>query len=132
MKIKFWIIITAFFNFIFQAESPSSGKFTALALYLVTCLLFLVGVFIESIFILHEQQGNEEKMEMELIIAKWKLAAGKVSNNVLKADKAVQTNATKTKNMNTNIKKIDIYAFIISAAMFFVFNIIYWIYYLAK
>ena len=69
---------------------------------------------------------------MELIIAKWKLAAGKLSNNDLKADKAVQTNATKNKNMNTNIKKIDIYAFIISAAMFFVFNIIYWIYYLVK
>ena len=134
MKINqnFLIIITAFFCFIFQAESPSSGKFTALALYLVTCLLFLVGVFIESIFILHEQQGNEENMERELIIAKWKLAAGKISNNVLKADKSVQTNTTKTKKMNTNIKKIDIYAFIISAAMFFVFNIIYWIYYLAK
>ena len=129
---NFLIIITAFFCFIFQAESPSSGKFTALALYLVTCLLFLVGVFIESIFILHEQQGTEEKMEMELTIAKWKLAAGKISNNVLKADKSVQTNTTKTKKMNTNIKKIDIYAFIISAAMFFVFNIIYWIYYLAK
>ena len=137
MKINqnFLIIITAFFCFIFQAESPSSGKFTALALYLVTCLLFLVGVFIESIFILHEQQGNEEKMEMELTIAKWKLAAGKISNNDLKTDKAVQTNIQtkpKSKIMRTDIKKIDIYAFIISAALFFVFNIIYWIYYLAK
>ena len=129
---NFLFIITAFFCFIFQAESPSSGKFTALALYLVTCLLFLVGVFIESIFILHEQQGNEEKMEMEIVIARWKLAARKGSNNVLKDDKAVETSTKKTKSMKTDIKKIDIYAFIISAAMFFVFNLIYWIYYLAK
>ena len=127
---KIWINVTTYF--IFQAESPSSGKFTALALYLVTCLLFLVGVFIESIFILHEQQGNEEKMEMEIAIARWKLAARKGSNNVLKDDKAVEASTKKTKSMKTDIKKIDIYAFIISAAMFFVFNIIYWIYYLAK
>ena len=71
-------------------------------------------------------------MEMEMVIARWKLAARKGSNNVLKDDKAVETSTKKTKSMKTDIKKIDIYAFIISAAMFFVFNLIYWIYYLAK
>ena len=72
----------------FQAESPSSGKFTALSFYLVTSLLFLVGVFIESIFMLHLQQTNEERALIQNYLSKWKSLIGKRSNKNLSNDKA--------------------------------------------
>ena len=44
----------------FQAESPSSGKFTAIGIYLLTCLFFVVAGFIEFAIVLQLQRFNEK------------------------------------------------------------------------
>ena len=128
----------------FQAESPSSGKFTALSFYLVTSLLFLVGVFIESIFMLHLQQTNEERALIQNYLSKWKSLIGKRSNKNLSNDKSARKYSNNSLNgdisvhryvahyRDVNIKKVDFYAFCISGSFFFVFNIIYWTFYLEK
>ena len=64
----------------FQAESPSSGKFTAIAFYLLASLLFLVCAFIESIFVLHLHQSNETQLMLQNSVAKWKITARKQEN----------------------------------------------------
>ena len=128
----------------FQAESPSSGKFTALSFYLVTSLLFLVSVFIESIFMLHLQQTNEERALIQNCLSKWKSTINKRSDNNLSSDKSARKYSINSSNgdvsverhvahyRDVNIKKIDFYAFCISGSFFFVFNIAYWTFYLEK
>ena len=124
----------------FQAESPSSGKFTALSFYLVTSLLFLVGVFIESIFMLHLQQTNEERTMIQFYLLKWKSTIRKRSNNNLSNDNSSRKYSNNSFNgdisdvryRNVDIKRVDFYAFCISGSFFFVFNIIYWTFYLEK
>ena len=124
----------------FQAESPSSGKFTALSFYLVTSLLFLVGVFIESIFMLHLQQTNEERTMIQFYLLKWKSTIRKRSNNNLSSNNSSRKYSNNSFNgdisdvryRNVDIKKVDFYAFCISGSFFSVFNIIYWIFYLEE
>ena len=128
----------------FQAESPSSGKFTALSFYLVTSLLFLVSVFIESIFMLHLQQTNEERELIQKYRLKRKSLIRKRPNNNLSSDKSSRKYSNNSLNgdksvdryvayyRDVNIKKVDFYAFCISGSFFFVFNIIYWTFYLEK
>ena len=48
---------------LFQAESPSSGKFTAIGIYLLTCLFFVVAGFIEFAIVLQLQRYNDELMK---------------------------------------------------------------------
>ena len=111
---------------VFKAESPSAGKFTAIALYLVTSLFFLVGAFIESIFILHLQQANEDRLMVEQHLLKWKSLTKKMARDSITKN-TVQT--IKSNVPKVNIKRIDIIAFFISGALFLAFNITYWIYY---
>merc|ERR1712088_1027336 len=55
-----------------QAESPSSGKFTALGIYLLTSLIFIVAAFIEFAFILLLQQRNDKQLQNQHQLWKWK------------------------------------------------------------
>lgn len=45
----------------FQAESPSAGQFTALGIYLITCLSLVVAAMIEFAILLHLLRSSEER-----------------------------------------------------------------------
>ena len=111
--------------FIFQAESPSSGKFTAIAFYLLASLLFLVCSFIESIFVLHLHQSNETQLMLQHSIAKWKLTTRRAVENKQENNQREETNNYIYQVVN--IQKIDIAAFVVSGLLFLIFNVIYWI-----
>ena len=58
--------------FEFQAESPSSGGFTAIGFYLLASLFFLTSAFIESICVIYLLQRGKKYRVMDDSVTKWK------------------------------------------------------------
>ena len=68
-KVFYFVLILCLYYFIFytylylQASSPSSGTFTALGVYLLTGLLFVVGSFLEFALVLSlKQRWNQTRL----------------------------------------------------------------------
>ena len=113
--------------FIFQKESPSSGKFTALGVYLLTSLFFVVAGFIEFAFVLHLHHINEQQLQKQKATSKCKGC----SNDKAASDHIVNNFVSNNKpglvtNVMFDIKKIDIIAFVIGLVLYFLFNVVYW------
>ena len=53
-----------------QAKSPSAGQFTALGIYLLACLIFVVGAMIEYAILLHMRRMYEHKWMYESVLSK--------------------------------------------------------------
>ena len=109
-----------------QAESPSSGKFTALGIYLLTNLIFIVGAFIEFAFILLLQQHNEQQVQRQKQLWKWK----NYWNGSTKSNE-MQENFMENEIFNNliptyDIRKIDFTGFYAFGALYLLFNAIYW------
>ena len=106
----------------FQVESPSSGEFTALGIYLLTSLFLVVASFIEFIFVLHLHQRNEKHLQKQKELRSWRLSIAKISPK--------ENETTMFYNYGKplfNISKIDRLAFTIGVAFFFLFNVFYWL-----
>ena len=122
----------------FQVESPSSGEFTALGIYLLTSLFLIVASFIEFFFVLHFHQRNEKHLQKQKELRSWKYHvnwsrnSGENQGNIC----YIVTISPKA-NENTmfynygeplfNISKIDRLAFTFGVVLFFLFNVLYWL-----
>ena len=108
-----------------QKESPSSGKFTALGVYLLTSLFFVVTAFVEFAFVLYLNHQNEKQVEIHAnaIEANNEKKNG-VQENVNHLSNGIPLVFSKKRRFD--IKKIDLIAFIIGVMIYITFNIIYW------
>ena len=141
-------------SFIFQAASPSAGQFTALGIYLLICLLVVVGAMIEFAILMYMRRKSEHKVLTQMAqseryllnlkawqqkISTWNeaMVSGASIGNSVMDDK---TNPDKT-DKNDNVQKekwkflcesnrIDYIALMIFAILFINFNVVYWVYYL--
>ena len=69
-------------NIIFQAESPSSGKFTAIGIYLLACLFFVVAGFVEFAIVLQLQRYyNQAKKTNSPIKEKLSIKENGITNS---------------------------------------------------
>ena len=129
----------------FQAKSPSAGQFTALGIYLLTCLLVVVGAMIEFAVLIHMRRSCEHKVLYE------NDSSEKIHRTNSKNHSSLR-NGNMTADSLLNIEKpvflleeainkerrafiyashkIDSNALIIFGLLFSVFNCVYWIYYL--
>ena len=131
-------------KFLFQAASPSAGQFTALGIYLLTCLFFVVGAMIEFAILLHLRRTSDEKVFKEYFSSLEKpyknngeLDGNNTSDDLLKHElhvdpKPVVKNPMKWEKRNIvyNSHKIDYIAIVAFGVLFCAFNVIYWVYYL--
>ena len=116
----------------FQAESPTSGNFTALGIYLCTCLFFVVASFLEFAILLtlknsyRSRKGLEmERIRMELIRKERRLRR---TNRIRPAtERNFEENFDD--EFNSFIYRIDIISLFIFSCMFAVFNIFYWLWF---
>ena len=106
-----------------QANSPSSGTFTALGIYMLASLFFVVLGLVQFSFVLHLHQRNtirerkknrlhQEDVNGERLIPK--------EHTDLPFCKAVGPS-------QYNIRKIDRAAFYITGLLFLLFNALYWL-----
>ena len=117
--------------YLFQRESPSPGKITALGIYLIASLFFVVIGFIEFAFILHLIQRNEKQQD-----------SNQSSESTCKTDdtdkaalELLMVNnikyTTKDKNIlvkpKYDVKKIDFIAFEVGTFLYVLFNVVYWV-----
>ena len=125
--------------FLFQAASPSAGQFTALGIYLLICLFFVVGAMIEFAILLHLKRRAEENLLKENFTTEG--YNGKVDTDVTTSSDLLGRNENATiklvgpisKSRSTFLatsNKIDNYAFVGFMSLFSAFNAIYWSYYL--
>ena len=96
--------------FVFQAESPASGNFTALGIYLVSCLFFVVAAFIEFAVLLALQNsyGTKRRRRSRIVQTMQKVQEGY------------------DEDFANVIYKIDMVSLFIFASMFALFNSLYW------
>ena len=125
-------------RFYFQAESPSSGRFTALGVYLLTSLFIVVAGFLEFAFILFLKQHHQKQVKNERELLKWKnYWNGKANGNNANEDKILidpqiiiqscwANNLEISNDTSERARKIDI-TFFIFVVFFFLFNVIYFI-----
>ena len=138
-----------------QAASPSAGQFTALGIYLLICLLVVVGAMIEFAILMYMRRKSEHKVLTQMAsseryllnlkawqqqISSWNEAMvteNAARNSVL--DKDIPNSDKIDKNDNVQKEKwkflcesnrIDYIALLIFAILFTNFNIVYWVYYL--
>ena len=98
--------------FVFQAESPASGNFTALGIYLVSCLFFVVAAFIEFAALLALQNSYGTKRRRRARI------------KCEEVNRKVQENYDE--EFANVIYKIDMASLFVFASMFALFNSLYW------
>merc|ERR1712224_898319 len=95
-----------------QAESPSSGRFTALGFYLLTSIFFVVIGMIQFAFILHLYHINEKHLLQ-------------TKRNGVKC--SIEEISLKIKRKNEkrlfNLRRIDTIALNVVASSFIIFNI---------
>ena len=117
--------------FEFQAESPSSGGFTAIGFYLLTSLFFLTFAFIESICVIYLLQREKKYRVMDDTVTKWKRSIktnnARISNTKVSSSQRPAQKQKCLQHHVVDIQRIDFYAFIVSALSFLVFNVGYWI-----
>ena len=108
-----------------QAESPSSGKFTALGVYLLASLFFVVAGFIEFAFVLQLERYNEKSQAppMKKIIKNGKINSIDLT---LTDNTENSTMAPHHGKQRFDLRKIDQYAFLIGGVSFLLFNAVYW------
>ena len=112
----------------FQAESPSSGKFTAIGVYLLTCLFFVVAGFIEFAFVLQLQQYNEKHLRRRKSSKKfegYRYGNPRSCCNYNSGRNEIEE-IYFIKTPVFNVRKIDIIAFCVVGMLFLFFNVIYW------
>ena len=95
-----------------QADSPASGNFTALGIYLCTCLFFVVASFIELAVLLALKNNHRIKGRRRMIT--------KRTENETKVERNIE------EEFAHYIYKIDVVSLFIFACMFGIFNIFYW------
>lgn len=105
---------------LFQAESPSSGQFTALGIYLLASLFFVVLGLVEFACVLYLHQCNERYIRKLIPPSQRKVNVVTISPNengsiVYKDGKPV-----------FDILRIDRVAFVAVGALFLIFNVFYW------
>lgn len=104
----------------FQAESPSSGQFTALGIYLLASLFFVVLGLVEFACVLYLHQCNEKHLRKSLPPSQRKVNVSTVCPN--------ENGSIVYKNGKPifDILEIDRIAFMVVGALFCIFNIFYW------
>ena len=116
-----------------QAESPSSGGFTAIGFYLLVSLFFLTSAFIESIYAIYLVQRKKKYRLLEKSVTKWKRqidtnnTGNSEWNSTMEAPQKSDPKEEHAKSYEVDIQRIDFYAFIISSCSFLIFNIGYWV-----
>jgi len=108
-----------------QAESPSSGKFTALGMYLLASLFFVVAAFIEFACVLQMERYNGVA---QIISGE---TTRLLKNGDITTTTIVQQDYDKRSNSNIDqprfdLRKIDRIAFVVGGLMFLLFNLVYW------
>ena len=109
MKIKVKYVF-----FIFQAESPASGRFTALGFYLLTSMFFVVIGIIQFAYIIHLCHIKKKRRYG---------VKGSRKEKSLKIRKANEIHIF-------DIRKVDNIAFKFVVSSFIIFNILYWVIFL--
>ena len=142
-------------SFIFQAASPSAGQFTALGIYLLICLLVVVGAMIEFAILMYMRRKSEHKVLTQMAqseryllnlkawqrkISTWNeamVSGTTLGNSVLDQDKSDPDKLDKDDNVKKErwkflceSNRIDYIALLIFAILFINFNVVYWVYYL--
>ena len=128
------------FSTCFQANSPSSGTFTALGIYMLASLFFVVIGLIQFSSVLHFHQCNQ------VLQKKKKKAQDEDMNgvNLKNQTESVFDNELISKDYGEfqfynatgpsseyNIRKIDRAAFYVTGLLFLIFNAIYWLYFMS-
>ena len=111
---------------LFQRESPSSGKFTALGVYSLACLFFVVADFVQFAFSLYFFQYNERKRNARPKSTPRKKPILKM-RRTLKRDKK---SSSCDVNDLFNVIQIDRASSVVAILLFSLFNLIYWSAYL--
>ena len=101
-----------YISFAFQAESPTSGTFTALGIYLCSCMLFVVAAFIEFAVLLVLQNSYDTRRRQRA-----RMRFNKVNR------KAQENYDEEFPNV---IYKIDMVSLFVIAFIFALFNLLYW------
>ena len=136
------------FHWILQAASPSAGQFTALGIYLLTCLFVVVVAMIEFAVLLNMRRICEHKVLFQIVSSEKdqshqsnsrKLCnmnnGANISENLLNLDQPifpiVDEIIQKQRRDFIHIShKIDYIALLMFSLLFFIFNCVYWVYYL--
>ena len=136
-----------------QAENPSGADLNALGLYMIICLIFVVGALIEFAVVvlisrssagMSKQRDKSprmltmEKANEQMVTENPRLCWNKVenSNEIAQTKPAVKpiNSLARTLIDNTfpHINNIDLFAFCAYFCLFVLFNCIYWTTYLAN
>ena len=141
--------VTLFFsiclNTIFQADSPTDSKMTALGIYLLSSLIFSVTALIEFAFVVtinRIEQTKKNKLDpltnklqhLEKCFSSERL---RCRNNVTQRRKCYANQSGRYEERTNladfpslNINKIDFLAFWIFLIAYCFFNVFYWVLYL--
>ena len=98
---------------------------------MLTSLFFVVAGFIEFAFVLQLHQYNEKQQKKQETVSKWKsYKNGTLTTNINELNQ-IENGGINIIDPVYNVRKLDIVAFSVVGAMFLLFNIIYWVVFLA-
>ena len=113
-----------------QAESPSSGRFTALGVYLLTSLIFIVVGFLEFAFMLLLQQQKEKQLQKQRRklskLMEWKDYWNGAAKSTEIGDIGIENDMCSIRRPSAIIRQIDVIGFFVFGALYILFNAIYW------
>ena len=137
----------------FQAENPSGSDLNALGLYMIICLIFVVGALIEFAVVVlinrssagmrkqrdkPPQMLTMERTNEQMVTGNPRLCCNKVENGneIAKTKPAVKPIHSLVRTLIDNtfphLNYIDLFAFCVYFCLFALFNCIYWTTYLQK
>ena len=111
----------------FQANSPSSGTFTALGLYMLASLFFVVIGLIQFSCVLHFHQCNSIRQRKKRKSREEDMNG----DTLMPREDGSHPFYNATGPSQYNIRKIDRAAFYVTGLLFLIFNTLYWLYFMS-
>ena len=132
-----------------QAENPSGSNLNALGVYMMSCLIFVVGALIEFAIVLlinrssaslnkNIEKSNVAKTNNQMVTEASKMCWKKDENvnEITETERTAKPMSSLAQRLVTNIfpriNTIDICAFWVHFCLFVLFNCFYWLTYLAN
>ena len=121
------------FYYLFQESSPSDKTLTAVAIYLLTGLLFVTMAIMEYAYLLWMKRRTEIKHKKQVNNETEKYSTRKVSSVSKTLDQMSEWypphESTYTTELTAHSYKVDTVGQIVSLSSFVLFNAIYWAHY---
>ena len=132
-----------------QAENPSGSNLNALGVYMMSCLIFVVGALIEFAIVLlinrssaslnkNIEKSNVAKTNNQMVTEASKMCWKKDENvnEITETERTAKPMPSLAQRLVDNvfprINTIDLCAFWVHFCLFVLFNCFYWLTYLAK